>query len=106
MLRSAEFEQSDHHQPRLETGDHLDQPTFHRLYEATPKEFRAELIEGVVIVPSPLRCDHGDIGSRLIGWLAVYRFSTPGVGSLDNATVLLAPGSEHAAFVQRLEPQR
>src|ERR1700682_1941621 len=29
--------------PRLEAGDHLDQPTFHRLYEAMPPGFRAEL---------------------------------------------------------------
>jgi Uma2 family endonuclease len=94
MLRSAEFEQSLYREGRLEAGDHLDQSTFHRLYLATPEGFKAELIEGVVIVPSPLRYDHGDVGSRLLAWLGVYRLATPGVGSLDNATVLLPPDSE------------
>lgn|GEM_PF-2507776 len=42
--------------PLLEAGDHLDQPTFHQRYAAMPASFRAELIAGVVFVPSP-HCD-------------------------------------------------
>src|SRR4030095_7075811 len=39
----------------LEAGNHLNQATFHARYEARPSVFRAELIGGVVLVPSPLR---------------------------------------------------
>src|SRR6267143_1471037 len=39
----------------LEADDHLHRTTFHTLYEAMPSALRAELIGGVVLVPSPLR---------------------------------------------------
>jgi hypothetical protein len=32
---------------------------FHRRYERTPPHFRAELIGGVVYIPSPLKPPHG-----------------------------------------------
>ena len=37
----------------LVEGQRLDQPTFHALYEAMPPGTRAELIDGVVYMPSP-----------------------------------------------------
>jgi Uma2 family endonuclease len=80
--------------PRLEAGDHLDQPTFHARYEAMPSSFRAELVEGVVIVPSPLLISHGDAHNFIMGWLFVYRARTPAVRSLDNATTILSEESE------------
>ena len=46
------------HLPPLEAGAHLDQATFQARYEAMPSNFRAELIGGVVFVPSPLRLEH------------------------------------------------
>ena len=45
--------------PLLEAGDHLDQATFHARYKAMPPSFHAELIGGMVIVPSPLSRGHG-----------------------------------------------
>jgi hypothetical protein len=45
--------------PPLEQGDHLDQKTFHARYEAMPEGTRAELIGGVVYMPSPLKLPHG-----------------------------------------------
>lgn len=80
--------------PRLETGDRLDQPTFHRLYENTPKDFKAELIQGTVIVPSPLRWDHGKPHALVMTWLGVYYAATPGTDTADNVTVLLPPDDE------------
>ena len=79
---------------RLEAGDHLDQPEFHRMYAAMPPKFRAELIQGVVIVPSPLLFDHGRHHSLVIGWLLAYDAATPGTLSVDNATILLPPDNE------------
>jgi len=80
--------------PSLENGDHLDQPTFHARYLAMPKSFRAELIGGVVYVPSPLKVPHGDIHGQVMMWLNIYRAHTPGTQALDNATDILGPDSE------------
>ena len=46
--------------PPLENGDHLTRPEFERRYSAMPHLKKAELIEGVVYVPSPVRYEgHG-----------------------------------------------
>jgi hypothetical protein len=39
--------------PPLETGDHLTRAEFERRYNAMPGLKKAELIEGVVYMPSP-----------------------------------------------------
>jgi hypothetical protein len=41
--------------PALENGDRLTRAEFERRYEAMPHLKKAELIEGVVYVPSPVR---------------------------------------------------
>ena len=51
-----------------------------------PPETRAELIGGVVHVPSPLRNDHGERDDDLGYWLGHYRRFTPGVRQASNAT--------------------
>lgn len=75
--------------PPLVAGQHLDQPTFHERYEAMPPETRAELVGGVVYMPSPLRDDHGDMTLLLSGWLVHYRACTPGLRGGDNTTTKL-----------------
>jgi len=47
---------------------------------------KAELIEGVVYVPSPARLRHGQPQSRLITWIGNYVDATPGTDYADNAT--------------------
>ena len=59
-----------------------------------PSGFRAELIGGVVFVPSPLKADHGHHHGRIMTWLGLYRARTPGVDLLDNATDILSTDSE------------
>ena len=44
--------------PPLENGDRLTRDEFERRYEAMPHLKKAELIEGVVYVPSPVRYRH------------------------------------------------
>jgi Uma2 family endonuclease len=80
--------------PPLEPGDHLDQPTFHERYRAMPEDTRAELIGGIVHMPSPLKRPHGQIGGDLLHWLKEYEYATPGTLALDNATTILGPESE------------
>jgi Uma2 family endonuclease len=80
--------------PPLYNGDRLTQAEFHRRYEASPPGFKAELIGGVVHMPSPLRFPHGDVHSKLGMALAVYESQTSGVKALDNATAILGEQSE------------
>lgn len=80
--------------PPLEPFDRLDQPTFHARYEAMPEHVRAELIGGVVHMPSPLKLPHGRMTRRLASWLVEYGDATPGVDGCDNATTILGDDSE------------
>jgi Uma2 family endonuclease len=80
--------------PCLEAGDHLAQVTFHERYEAMPSGFHAELIGGIVFVPSPLRKEHGKHHALVMGWLTNYWIATPGTETLDNATTILGDFSE------------
>jgi Uma2 family endonuclease len=80
--------------PRLESGDRLTCAEFMRRYEAMTGLKKAELIEGVVYMPSPVRQrHHGRPHSRLVGWLFNYEARTPGVETGDNSTVRLDLGS-------------
>ncbi len=74
----------------LENGDHLTRDEFERRYEAMPDVKKAELIEGVVYMPSPVRQDqHGTPHVAISTWLGVYWSATPGVTPADNATIRL-----------------
>lgn len=76
--------------PPLNPGDHLTRAEFHRRYLAHPEIKKAELIEGVVYMPSPVHFKHhGAPHFDLITWLGVYCAATPGVEGGDNASVLL-----------------
>jgi len=76
--------------PPLENGDVLTRAEFERRYEAMPHLKKAELIEGVVYVPSPVRHRyHGHQHTHLISWLGYYEAHTPSVEASDNVTVRL-----------------
>jgi Uma2 family endonuclease len=75
--------------PPLESGDRLTRAEFERRYRATPEDFKAELIEGVVYVASPVRAFHGNPHFNLITWLGVYSAATLGVSGADNTTTRL-----------------
>ena len=75
--------------PPLIAGQHLDQPTFHERYEAMPPETRAELVGGIVYMPSPMRKDHGRNHSPRLGLVSDYQRETPGVDGGDGGTVKL-----------------
>ena len=91
--------------PPLENGDRLTRPEFERRYDAMPHLKKAELINGVVYIPfiptptvlesrslmgSPVSfMRHSQPHADLMGWLSVYRGSTPGVGSGDNGSIRL-----------------
>ncbi len=93
--------------PTLESGDRLTREEFHRRYCARPDIQKAELVEGVVYVASPVRVGpHGEPHALVVGWLLTYQAKTPGVRLADNATVRLDPHNEVQpdAFLWRDEP--
>ncbi|MFB2934879.1 Uma2 family endonuclease [Aerosakkonemataceae cyanobacterium BLCC-F154] len=76
--------------PPLSNGDRLTRPEFERRYHAMPEVKKAELIEGVVYMASPLRFrPHAKPHGRLITWLGVYEAATPQVEMGIEPTVRL-----------------
>lgn len=81
--------------PRLESGDQLSRPEFERRYAAMPSGIKAELIDGVVYMASPVRHgDHGQPHSRFNGFLVMYMAATPGTDTGDNSSLRLDLASE------------
>lgn len=73
--------------PPLESGDRLSRQEFERRYQAMPKIQKAELIEGVVYVASPVRATgHGRPHAKIMTWLGAYWAATPGIDLQDNTT--------------------
>ncbi|MFQ3649361.1 MAG: Uma2 family endonuclease [Gemmataceae bacterium] len=81
--------------PPLRAGERLDCEEFARRYVAMPELKKAELIEGVVQLPSPVSLElHGEPHAHLMLFLGMYRAFTPGVRVGDNSTVRLDMGNE------------
>ena len=75
--------------PLLRDGDRLTADEFLRRYERMPNVKKAELVEGIVLMASPVSRTHAKQHTRIGYWLTTYQLATEGVESLDNATVLL-----------------
>jgi Uma2 family endonuclease len=74
----------------LQSGDRLSRAEFERRYAAATDVNKADLIEGIVYLASPLRHrQHGKPHSRVITWLGIYQALTPGVDLSDAPTVRL-----------------
>ncbi|MGH9847656.1 MAG: Uma2 family endonuclease [Blastocatellia bacterium] len=80
--------------PPLENGDRLTRAEFERRYEAMPHVKKAELIEGVVYLGTPVNVPHSECHADIIGWLGNYRVATPGVACGDNGTVRIDEDNE------------
>jgi Uma2 family endonuclease len=91
--------------PRLQTGDRLTRAEFERRYSAMPEVKHAELIEGIVFMPSPVRLTaHGQPHAALVGWITYYVSKTPGLLFGDNATSRLDEDNEPQPDVMLLCP--
>ncbi|NMG10546.1 Uma2 family endonuclease [Brasilonema sp. UFV-L1] len=76
--------------PPLESGDRLTRHEFERRYTAMPHIKKAELIEGVVYLASPVRFrSHAEPHAHLITWLGIYQVYTPSIDLGNNPTVRL-----------------
>jgi len=78
--------------PPLENGDHLSASEFLRRYEAMPQVKKAELIQGIVCMASPVRSEqHGKPDGILNTWLGLYAARHPGLQHRINTTLQLGP---------------
>jgi Uma2 family endonuclease len=76
--------------PALCAGDVLTRDEFERRYAAMPQLKKAELIEGVVYMPSPVRhVQHGRPHALLTAWLLAYAEATAGTEWTSNVTLRL-----------------
>src|SRR2546430_17117364 len=74
----------------LEAGDRLSREEFEQRYERMPLVQKAELIEGIVYMPSPVRARrHAFPHNHLGTWLGTYASETPGVECGDNSSIRL-----------------
>lgn len=81
--------------PPLESGDRLSRAEFERRYEAMPHLKKAELINGVVYVGSPVLIPtHAQPHAQVITILGNYVFATPGVDFADNGSVRMDDDNE------------
>src|SRR5437660_6009451 len=76
--------------PPLESGHQLSAAEFLRRYEAMADLKKAELIEGIVYMPSPVRLElHAEPDALIQTWLGYYAAQTPGTRVAANATIRL-----------------
>lgn len=79
----------------MQSGLRLSRGEFERRYRARPDLKKAELIEGVVHVPSAVRyASHARPHAAMVWWLGAYAVATPGVHVVDNATLRLDGDNE------------
>jgi hypothetical protein len=91
--------------PPLVAGDKLTRSEFLRRWEAHPEIKKAELIGGIVYMPSPVSVDHGDMDGDLGAWLGVYKAATPGTASGRNITSYLLDDMPQPDLNLRILPE-
>ena len=92
--------------PPLREGDRLTAAEFMRRYDAMPDLKKAELLDGVVYMGSPVSTmRHGMPHTLLLHWLAGYWVATPGTFPSDNGTVRIdddnVPQPDALLMIQR-----
>lgn len=75
--------------PPFQAGDRLTREEFIHRWEFHPEIKFAELIGGVVYMPSPLTRQHGVTDNLVGGWLFSYHAETPGTEAGSNVTTFM-----------------
>ena len=91
--------------PSLHAGDRLTRAEFLNIWEQLPDLKRAELIGGVVYMPSPVGLDHAESEYDAAGWTFCYKIATPGTSGGSNATSILLEDAPQADVHLRLLPE-
>jgi Uma2 family endonuclease len=91
--------------PPLRDGKRLTRDEFLRRWEAMPGRKRAELLEGVVYMPSPVGKPHGKTDWMVAAWLGVYASATPGCDGSVESTWLMREDAPHPDCALWLLPE-
>ncbi len=84
-------------------GERLSREEFLRRWEALPELKFAELLEGVVYLPSPLSLLHGTHDFAVANWLGDYAQATPGCeGGLSTTWLMLEDAPQPDCFLRIL----
>ncbi|HLK65956.1 MAG TPA: Uma2 family endonuclease [Bryobacteraceae bacterium] len=78
--------------PPLRDGDRLTSDEFMRRWEAMPGLKQAELLDGIVYMPSPVSRRHSDFHVPLSWWLNHYAVFTPGCRAGLEGTWIMGDG--------------
>lgn len=91
--------------PTLESGDHLTLREFERRYDAMPELKKAELIEGVVFLASPVSLQHSREQGLLTVWAGTYTALHPEVSLHTDGSVRLDSDNEFQpdVFLRRID---
>ncbi len=90
--------------PGLVTGERLTVEEFLRRWEELPELKNAELIDGVVYVPSPVSLNHASLDFLIHWWLAHYAHATPGCKGGSNGTWLMSGSAPQPDAYLRILP--
>jgi len=92
--------------PGLITGQRMSVEEFLRRWEELDDLKKAELIDGIVYVPSPLSLEHGDLDTLIHWWLAHYAHATPGCKAGNNSTWLMLGSAPQPDAYLRITPSQ
>jgi Uma2 family endonuclease len=90
----------------LVTGERMTVEEFLHRWEELPDLKNAELIDGIVYVPSPVSIVHGDLDTLVHWWLAHYAQATPGCRAGNNSTWLMLGSAPQPDAYLRILPSR
>src|SRR5437868_1986062 len=91
--------------PLLRDDDRLTRDEFLRRWEAMPGLKHAELIDGIVYMPSPVSRKHSDFHSAIDNWLGHYAVRTPGWRSGLEGTWLMKEDAPQPDITLRILPE-
>lgn len=88
----------------LVTGEQMNVEEFLRRWEELPDLKNAELIDGIIHVPSPVSREHGSLDTLIHLWLAYYAQATPGCHAGNNSTWLMLDSAPQPNAFLRILP--
>jgi Uma2 family endonuclease len=91
--------------PQLCPGDNLSREEFLRIWNTLPDVKYAELIGGVVYMPSPLSRRHGERNAVVVHWLHHYALHTPGCSAGCDMTWLMEDDAPQPDVALRVLPE-
>ncbi len=89
----------------LVAGQRLKRQEFLRRWESMPEVKRAELIAGVVYMPSPVSRDHRSHSNLVSAWLCYYAARTPGCDAGNSGTWLMLEDAPQPDADLRILPE-